>query len=253
MRNVLINLGNAMPTVTVKPKGYWKQNAQLLAQQARTMCNHDIARAHNATSRQVINQLHKLGIPSFIKPAQPEVRKAHLLELMQTHSVAQIAALEKRTDGALRQEMRKLGLQSPSPRPRVWDSRKDELALDAQTMTTKQLADKYGCQLSYMHCVLKRLGISAAKAPPKPKAAPKPRAKRAVAPKPVPRNPKPLLKATPSRASIASKAPAQIIWPAHVKVQHITLPPPKDNTRICTGSVRSPYRTGQGLTGYQAF
>ena len=70
--------------------------------------------------------------------------------------------------------------------------------------------------------------------------------------KPAPRNPKPLLKATPSRTRIASKAPAQIIWPAHVKVQHITLPPPSDNTRICTGSVRGHYRTGQGLSGYQS-
>ena len=70
--------------------------------------------------------------------------------------------------------------------------------------------------------------------------------------KPAPRNPKPLLKATPSRTRIASKAPAQIIWPAHVKVQHITLPPPSDSTRICTGSVRGHYRTGQGLSGYQA-
>lgn len=64
---------------------------------------------------------------------------------------------------------------------------------------------------------------------------------------------KPAIAAIPPRTSIASKTPAQIIWPAHVKVQRIALATPPANAPICASTMRGSYRTGQGLTGYQSY
>lgn len=237
---------HASHQVTEKPSGYWKQNAQLLIQQAKSMTNAEIARLHHATPRQVSNQLHLLGVPSLIKASEVDARKATLAQQLQTLSIAQIAEQEGRTKSALRQEIAKLGMSAPHPRPRIWDSRKDQLALDAQSMTPQQLADKYGCQISYMRCLLARFGISAVKAAPKPKGPPR---------NPKPTAPAPLMQACPPRTSIASrsKEPPQIIWPEHVKVQRIPTATPPAHAPIAACTMRQPYRSGQGLTGYQSF
>lgn len=183
-------------------------------------------------------------------------RRELVAEQVKTMTVKKLAEVHDCTVRAARSIINKMGLRA---QPDTWQQHQQALAADAQTMTCPQIATKWGCTRKAMHTTLKRLGITAqpiTSAPRTKQTAPAPlptKAAKAATPKPAPHNPKPLLQATPSRTSIASKAPAQIIWPDHVKVQHITLPPPSGSTRICTGSVRSPCRTGQGLIGYQAF
>lgn len=186
-------------------------------------------------------------------------RRELIAEQVKTMTVKTFAAAHDCTVLAARNAINKMGLRA---QPDTWQQHAQALAVDAQTMTYQQIAAKWGSTRKGMHATLRRLGITAQPATrahlpqarqPATTRQPQPAKADAPEPRPAPRNPKPLLLATPARTSIASKAPAQIIWPAHVKVQHITLPPPSASTRICTGSVRSTYRTGQGLTGYQAF
>lgn len=84
---------------------------------------------------------------------------------------------------------------------------------------------------------------------------PKPKSKRAPkATGPKLTAPAPLMQACEPRATIASKgkAPPEIIWPAHVKVQHITPQPLPANAPIQASTMRTPYQSGQGLVGYQS-
>lgn len=128
----------------------------------------------------------------------------------------------------------------------------ERLTAMAQTMTCTQMANELQLSYKYMARLLNELGIKPQSGLRKSQAVPA----KATGPDSAPRRTaKPTSKAlatTPPRTSIVTRKPAQIVWPEHVKVQRVGLPIPKD-TRICTGSMREPYRTGQGLGGYQSF
>ncbi|MDH1815394.1 hypothetical protein [Comamonas aquatica] len=231
-------------TVTLKPKRYWKQNAALLAKQAETMSNDKLAAAHNATPKQIRNQLHKLGIKSRAADNATAARKAHLQVLAAKLTANQLADREGKTVSAIRQELTRLGLKAVQVKRNVWADRRPQLEEYAKTHTAQQLADKYRCDVAHMYRLLNRFGITAQPAKPGP-------ARRT--PQPCsPRNPRPSgapakagMGTTPTRTSIASTTPAQIVWPPHVQVQRIPLPDLPGNHRICNGSSRAPYQPGK--------
>lgn len=231
-------------TVTLKPKCYWKQNAALLAKQAETMSNDKLAAAHNATPKQIRNQLHKLGIKSHAADNATAARKAHLQVLAAKLTATQLADREGKTVSAIRQELTRLGLKAVQVKRNVWADRRPQLEEYAKTHTAQQLADKYRCDVAHMYRLLNRFDITAQPAKPGP-------ARRTPQPS-SPRNPRPSgapakagMGTTPTRTSIASTRPAQIVWPPHVQVQRIPLPDLPRDHRICNGSSRAPYQPGQ--------
>ena len=155
-------------TVTLKPKRYWKENAALLAKQAETMSNDKLAEAHNATPKQIRNQLHKLGIKSRAADNATAARKAHLQVLAAKLTATQLADREGKTVSAIRQELTRLGLKAVPVKRNVWADRRPQLEEYAKTHTAQQLADKYRCDVAHMYRLLNRFDITAQPAKPGP-------------------------------------------------------------------------------------
>lgn len=249
VRKALIKKGIDM---TTKPYGYWTQNTQLLTTQSQTMSSADMAKAHQVTERKLRNQLSKMGIqaPPHPRLHAPDERTAHLQKLADTHTATQIAQLEGKTIRAIYQELGRRGIKAVKTKSDVWAERSKHMAKDAQTCTAQQLASKYGLDLHYLYKMLARFGIT-----PQPGKPGRPAGYGTQRSNPV-RTAMPASKtlaAVPQRTSIAQRAPAQIIWPAHIKVQRIALPALPANAPICPSTMRGSYRTGQGLTGYQSY
>lgn len=228
---------------TTKPYGYWSRNAQRIAQQAQTMTCAQLAKAHNATPKQMRNQLHILGIRCV---SAKSARQQHLSQLCQQYTAAEIAELEGKTLSATYQELQRYQLKAKPGKYRKWNSQAlDKLAQDAKQHTASALADLYGLELKYTYKLLRRFGIktrphrTVVPRSPKPKAAPKQRT--AAAYTPVLRKP-----AQPAYALPQPKPQPEIIWPAHVQVQRITTRIP-DNAPMCASTSRQPLVLGKNF------
>lgn len=229
-------------TIPQKPKGYWQPLAKLLAEQAKTMSNNQLAELHNTTKYRMRQQLAKMGIKPAKHATGREARNAELEKLALTHTPSQIAEASGKTIRAIYQELKRYGIQAQYSIPNCWEKRSAQLREAAKTMTVRQLADSYGVNKKYMYSVLARFGITAKPAHPgraagsktqKP-ATPKP----AVTPAQTAQQPQ-LRK--PATQSIAKKPPAAIVWPAHIQVQHIALPQLPESYRVCNGSSTQAY------------
>lgn len=223
---------------TKKPYGYWQRNIELLQAQAQTLSSAEIAKAHGMTEHDLRNKLSKLGIKAPPKVAAPDPRIAQLQALAAHHTAAQIAVLLGTTVRAVYQQLARRGIKALIIRPDVWAQRSKQLEQDAKTHTAAQLAEMYKLDRKYLYRILHRFDIT-----PLPSAPSRP-ARYGTKPASPMRTAKPSSKAlapVPSRSSIATRAPAQIIMPAHVKVQHIPLPTAPDGYRICNGSMREAY------------
>lgn len=230
-------------TTPQKPKGYWPQVAKLLAEQAKTMSNNQLAELHDTTKYRMRQQLAKMGIKPAKHATGREARNAELAKLALTHTPSQIAQASGKTIRAIYQELRRYGIQAQRSIPDYWDKRSDQLREAAKTMTTRQLADAYDLNMKYMYRVLVRFGIT----PMRARSGPAPGAERkqpvlrntTLATKPVNAQQPQLRKAAPYEKP--QKAPATVEWPAHIQVQHIALPQPPADCRICNGSSTQAY------------
>ncbi|WP_312569111.1 hypothetical protein [Comamonas sp.] len=170
-------------------------------------------------------------------------RRELIAEQVKTMTAKDFAKAHDCTVGAARNILNKLGLRT---QPDTWQQHAQALAADAQTMTYQQIAAKWDRTAKSMHTTLRRLGITAQHTKrtctPKPQLPVIKQQTKAARPTPARNNPKPLLAVTPSRASIASKAPAQIIWPEHVQIQRIPLATPPAHAPICAGTARGTYK-----------
>ncbi|MEG2469023.1 MAG: hypothetical protein RSB86_16735 [Comamonas sp.] len=235
-------------TTPEKPKGYWKQNAKLLAEQAKTLSNNQLAVLHNTTNTRMRCQLSKLGIKAAKHASGREARNAELAKLALTHTPRQIADASGKTIRAIYQELKRYGIQAQQSIPGICAKRSIKLAEDAKTMTTRQLADEYGLELQYMYKLLARFGITAMRG----RSGPAPGTERK---QPVVRNTAPATDTAqdqqpqlrkPATQSVVKKAPAAIVWPSHIQVQHIALPQPPADYRICNGSSKQAYVPAKG-------
>lgn len=224
---------------TTKPYGYWSRNAQRIAQQAQTMTCAQLAKAHNATPKQMRNQLHILGIRCV---SAKSARQQHLSQLCQQYTAAEIAELEGKTLSATYQELQRYQLKARPGKYRKWNSQAlAKLAQDAKQHTASALADLYGLELKYTYKLLRRLQISAQPARPQPKAKP--------APKPRATPTRPATAQRPDSKAAAPLAPPkapEIIWPTHVQVQRIATCIPA-NAPLCTSTSRKPLVLGKNF------
>lgn len=232
-------------TTKAKPRGYWAQQQTLLTQQAQTLSIAEIAQAHGSTHKAARLAMSRLGIPRKrinSRSTRQQQRREALAKLCQTMTVAQIAQLEGRNYSRIWQELSRLNLKAqPKAHPHYWPADKvQEMRTKAQTLTIAQLAQHYSLTNKYMHQLLRRKGIQA-----QPAQAPAPKPRTNAAPKRTPRPASSSLSTVPQRTSIASKAPAQIIWPDHVKVQRICTPAPPANAPIRASTMRSTYVPSQ--------
>lgn len=227
-------------TTPEKPKGYWKQNAKLLAEQAKTLSNNQLAELHNTTITRMRCQLSKLGIKAVKHATGREARKAELAKLALTHTPGQIAKASGKTIRAIYQELKRCGIQAQLSIPAICAKRSIKLAEDAKTMTTRELAEKYGLELQYMYKLLARFDIT----PQRGRGGPTPGSKPA-APKGTQACFQPSAQPSQLRKPAVrikeQKPPAAIVWPAHIQIQHIALPQPPADYRVCNGSSKQTY------------
>lgn len=67
-----------------KPRGYWKQSAKLLAEQAKTLSNNQLAALHNTTNSRMRCQQTRLEIKPSKHVTGREARNAELAKLATT-------------------------------------------------------------------------------------------------------------------------------------------------------------------------
>lgn len=242
-----------------------KQQVQELAQLAPTHTAHQLREHFGVPLARIYGYLSRHKIKA--KPCNSGPlwfgRRAELLRIapgmtiedLQAHYAAQG---HQHTIGAIRQALASMGIKWKRSRvqPELL-GRKPELAQLATRMTCKQMAARLGYSRNYMWKMLKQMGITALpgmsgpaskRATPGKTSTPAKPTPKAAKPVPAPRLTQPaklMSAAIPSNASIASRKPAQIIWPEHVKVQHIRLPKPPANAPICSGTMRAPYVPSQ--------
>jgi len=232
-------------TTPEKPKGYWKQNAKLLAEQAKTMSNNQLAALHNTTNSRMRCQLSRLEIKPAKHVTGREARNAELAKLALTHTPGEIAKAMGKTIRAIYQELSRYGIQAQMSRPSISIKRSTKLAEDAKTMTPRQLADKHGLGLKYMYKLLTRLDITAQRARCGPAVGSKPAGRKAPCATAAANGQLPQLRKAATNSQV-QKPPAEIVWPSHIQIQHIALPQPPVGYRICNGSSKQVYVPAKG-------
>lgn len=172
------------------------------------------------------------------RPELEKIAPSMTLKALQAHYQQQG---HTHTIGAIRQALTLLGIEWQ--RTRVQSelySRKTELASMASRFTCQEMAAQLDYSPKYLWKVLDKMGIT----PLQGKSGPAPKVRT---PKPLTKAPKPshlnagTHAAIPSRASIASKTPAQIIWPEHVQIQRIPLATPPAHAPICASTAGGTY------------